>query len=231
MAGFFGKLWIFRARRLEVAQGPDTRAFQFLAVVGVLNAAIGAYYYLRILIKMVFNPGPRSEAPTQADQGGDLGRRGVLRAVAPVLPLNMTPLNRAARDSAEAASALPEVKVPPTQDRGESLPTLPQESNRRSRQATPGERNGFAWPFTGDLAVSYSDQDADGRNPWRRSRSALRRANHPRHEHGVGVEVLRPDLQLAIGHVRVQADWGTGRAETRGWPRGTARPRRWSRRS
>jgi NADH-quinone oxidoreductase subunit N len=41
-AGFFGKLYIFRA---AVDGG-----FTWLAVIGLLNSAISAYYYLRVLV-------------------------------------------------------------------------------------------------------------------------------------------------------------------------------------
>ena len=68
MAGFYGKLWIFNSA-LAVAEGPDARGFQFLAIVGVLNAAVGAYYYLRILMKMTFSPGPRRRRCSPAPPG------------------------------------------------------------------------------------------------------------------------------------------------------------------
>src|SRR5258708_12876772 len=49
--GFFGKFYIFKAA-LE-------SKLVWLAVLGLLNSAVGAYYYLRILVVMYMQePGP-----------------------------------------------------------------------------------------------------------------------------------------------------------------------------
>ena len=53
LAGFWGKFRIFQAV-LEAARGADTTTFLALTIVGVVNAAIGAYYYLRIIVIMIF---------------------------------------------------------------------------------------------------------------------------------------------------------------------------------
>ena len=110
MAGFYGKFWIFGSA-LQAAQGPDARGFQFLAIVGVLNAAIGAYYYLRILMKMTFSPAPEERlAPRPAV--------ATMFAVAACASLSLllgifgAPLVTAARESAEAAISIPEVGAP-----------------------------------------------------------------------------------------------------------------------
>ncbi len=87
MAGFYGKFWIFSSA-LAVAHGPDARGFQALAIIGVLNAAVGAYYYLRILMKMVFSPPP--DRPTQ--RRGRRGRRSWPSG--PVPSLSLGPRNR-----------------------------------------------------------------------------------------------------------------------------------------
>src|SRR5262249_23172394 len=47
------------------------RRFQLLAVIGMLNAAVGAYYYLRIIVGMYLRPAtraiePRADWPTVA---------------------------------------------------------------------------------------------------------------------------------------------------------------------
>ena len=55
LAGFWGKLEIFMgafAASPEESFGP----LFFLAVIGVLNAAVGAYYYLRIVVTMYLRP-------------------------------------------------------------------------------------------------------------------------------------------------------------------------------
>jgi NADH-quinone oxidoreductase subunit N len=55
MAGFFGKLLVFKA---AVDGG-----WAWLAVIGMVNSAIGAYYYLRITVAMYFDqPGSESLA-------------------------------------------------------------------------------------------------------------------------------------------------------------------------
>ena len=55
LAGFLGKFWIFAAAlAADNPEGPPI--LRWLAILGVLNAAIGAYYYLRIVVVMVFRP-------------------------------------------------------------------------------------------------------------------------------------------------------------------------------
>jgi NADH-quinone oxidoreductase subunit N len=52
-AGFYGKLWIFLgALGVPPAEADQHRLFVWLAVIGVINAAIGAWYYLRIAAVM-----------------------------------------------------------------------------------------------------------------------------------------------------------------------------------
>jgi len=110
MAGFYGKLWIFGSA-LEVAQGPDARGFQFLAIVGVLNAAIGAYYYLRMLMKMCFSPAPADRLKPRPAIATILAV-GACASLSLALGFYATPLITAARESAVSASALPEVEGP-----------------------------------------------------------------------------------------------------------------------
>jgi NADH-quinone oxidoreductase subunit N len=54
-AGFFAKLYVFRA---AIGAG-----FPILALVGVLTSALGAYYYLRVVLYMYMRP-PEVEEPT-----------------------------------------------------------------------------------------------------------------------------------------------------------------------
>jgi NADH-quinone oxidoreductase subunit N len=51
LAGFWGKLYIF-ASAWPGGASNDAGRFQLLVVLAVLNAAVGAYYYLRIVVKM-----------------------------------------------------------------------------------------------------------------------------------------------------------------------------------
>jgi NADH-quinone oxidoreductase subunit N len=50
-AGFMGKVFVFRA---ALAQGALSSRYTWLVVVGVLNTAISAYYYLRLVVAMFF---------------------------------------------------------------------------------------------------------------------------------------------------------------------------------
>ena len=59
--GFLGKYVIFQAA-MESKQ-------YLLAVVGVLNAAVAAYYYLRVLVKMYFCKPESEELPLPVSFG------------------------------------------------------------------------------------------------------------------------------------------------------------------
>ena len=52
-SGFFGKFYLFVAA-LTASTGADARLYQVLALIGVLNSAIGAYYYLKIIVAMYY---------------------------------------------------------------------------------------------------------------------------------------------------------------------------------
>jgi NADH-quinone oxidoreductase subunit N len=60
LAGFMGKFELFAAAFLA-STGPDGDLFWWLAVIGVLNSAIGAYYYLKIVVGMYLRT-PTGEA-------------------------------------------------------------------------------------------------------------------------------------------------------------------------
>jgi NADH-quinone oxidoreductase subunit N len=106
-AGFWGKFTVF-ASALTVEGSPDTvRMFRILAVIGVLNAAVGAYYYLRIVVLMYLSDPqgapvqPRSSWPTQAAVAVCV----VLTLVVGFVP---GPINQAARASALAVVSRPD---------------------------------------------------------------------------------------------------------------------------
>jgi NADH-quinone oxidoreductase subunit N len=63
-AGFFGKLMIFLGAL--AVEGTKARLFHWLALIGAVNAAIGGWYYLRILAKMYLFPSvkPLQKTPT-----------------------------------------------------------------------------------------------------------------------------------------------------------------------
>lgn len=61
-SGFFGKFYIFKA-------AIDSKLF-WLAVLGLLNSAVAAYYYLRVIVVMYFHePGVSAETATPPSAG------------------------------------------------------------------------------------------------------------------------------------------------------------------
>lgn len=109
LAGFFGKYAIFMSL-LEVASGSTSSGLWWLAVIGVLNAAVGAYYYLRIVVLMYLRPAPkipltpRYSWPTLVA----VGACAVLSLV-----LGLFPPVRATREASVAAVELPEPGTSP----------------------------------------------------------------------------------------------------------------------
>jgi NADH-quinone oxidoreductase subunit N len=106
LAGFWGKFQVF-ASALTVGEDEDATLFQLLAVIGVVNAAIGAYYYLRIVVKMYLWPAdgpalqPRAPWPTMIA----VGACATLSLLFGLFP---APIAVAARESAAAAVAQPD---------------------------------------------------------------------------------------------------------------------------
>jgi NADH-quinone oxidoreductase subunit N len=100
LAGFWGKLEIF-ASAFAASPEENSGPFILLAVIGVLNAAVGAYYYLRIVVTMYLRPA-RQEILTR-------GGWPVALAVAACASLSLilgffpAPITRASRAAAEAA--------------------------------------------------------------------------------------------------------------------------------
>ncbi len=74
LAGFFGKFFVFQA----AVEGGWT----WLAVVGVINSAISAYYYLRVVVAMYFH---EAEEPVQPRRWGGLSLSLALTALATVI--------------------------------------------------------------------------------------------------------------------------------------------------
>jgi NADH-quinone oxidoreductase subunit N len=79
--GFSGKLLLFWGAMAE--RGEHARLFRLLALIGVLNAAVGAYYYLRILSKMYLQPSLRP--PEQLRSRAGLATLWICAAVTLVL--------------------------------------------------------------------------------------------------------------------------------------------------
>ena len=104
MAGFWGKFWVFAAALSAGGDPQQVRMFQALAVIGVLNAAIGAYYYLRIVVAMYLRqPDPhattlttRTPWPTQVA----VWSCALLSLLFGLMP---APIDRASREAAIAS--------------------------------------------------------------------------------------------------------------------------------
>ena len=145
LAGFWGKLEIFSA---AFAASPEENGpLILLSVIGVLNAAVGAYYYLRIVVTMYLKPA-RQEVQTT-------GGLPVALAVAAcalgslVFGLFPGPINRASRAAAMAASTTRVPPLPPprsrliTLNRQNSLIELPRANARKFNRMIRTH-----WPLT-----------------------------------------------------------------------------------
>ncbi|HEX8202649.1 MAG TPA: NADH-quinone oxidoreductase subunit N, partial [Isosphaeraceae bacterium] len=102
---FWGKFWIF-ASAWTAPTRPDIPSYQLLAVIGVLNAAIGAYYYLRIVVKMVLSvPAPEPLASRPA--WPTVAAVATCAALSLGFGLYPRPIEQIARTSAKDAIAQP----------------------------------------------------------------------------------------------------------------------------
>ena len=105
-AGFLGKFWLF-ASALNSDKAGAPAVLRWLVILGVLNAAAGAYYYLRIVVTMVFKPAPtpplqpRTPWPTAVAVGA-------CATLSLLLGLYAAPVLRATRESAVAALRHPD---------------------------------------------------------------------------------------------------------------------------
>jgi len=115
LAGFLGKFWIFAAAlAAEHSEGPPI--LRWLAILGVLNAAIGAYYYLRIVVVMVFRPAPTTTETTATAPPVPWPTAlavGTCASLSLLLLPIARPILAAARDSAAVAVRLDEPPAGP----------------------------------------------------------------------------------------------------------------------
>ena len=106
LAGFIGKFNLFIAA-FSATTDTDDRIYQSLAVIGVVNSAIGAYYYLKIVVAMYYREpvGPALKARLAWPTAMAIGTCSTLTIF---LGLWAGPIYTASRDSAEALVAHPE---------------------------------------------------------------------------------------------------------------------------
>lgn len=81
LAGFFGKFFVFKA----AVDGGWT----WLAVIGMLNSAVGLYYYLRVTVAMYFES-PSADSAAERREWGGL-RLGVLVAALFTILIGISP--------------------------------------------------------------------------------------------------------------------------------------------
>jgi NADH-quinone oxidoreductase subunit N len=100
LLGFWAKFGIFAAL-LAAGQRSDAGSFIVLAIIGMLSAAAGAYYYLRLVIVMYFRP---SREEVQLGGGWPVALAvGTCASLTVILGLYSAPLSGAAHAAAQAA--------------------------------------------------------------------------------------------------------------------------------
>ncbi len=105
LAGFWGKFELFFAAYAS-SQGPDGRLFRWLAILAVLNSAVGAYYYLRIVVMMYLREPSGDPLPVRTAWPTTLAVTACATFTV-VFGFFPAPINRATREAAEAAINLP----------------------------------------------------------------------------------------------------------------------------
>ncbi len=100
LVGFWAKLEIFSAL-LAASQRTESGSFIALAIIGMLSAAAGAFYYLRLVVVMYFRP---SKQEVRLSGGWPVAlAAGACASLTLLLGLFSSPLSSAARTSAQAA--------------------------------------------------------------------------------------------------------------------------------
>ncbi len=103
LAGFWGKFELFASAFGEMT-GEDGNLYWWLAVIGVLNSAVGAYYYLRIVVGMYLRA-PAADAIQVRFSGPRAVAVGtcVLLTFLLGIPPFQTPVVRMTREAARSA--------------------------------------------------------------------------------------------------------------------------------
>jgi NADH-quinone oxidoreductase subunit N len=110
LAGFWGKLQIFgSALNVDAGAGGNLRIwFAILAIIGVLNAAISAGYYLRIVGVMYFSP-PAAMARAEGGSGA-LPTAGLCTLLIIILSLYPRPLLKASNQALPETPQTPKIE-------------------------------------------------------------------------------------------------------------------------
>lgn len=123
LAGFWGKLFLFTSA-LSVG-GEHARLFTWLAILGVINAAIGAYYYLRIVVIMYLRaPDPHARPIEARAPWATRLAVGACAALSVLIGLYAEPVNMASREAAVAAVTLPNPVMATGEPGTDSIPRV-----------------------------------------------------------------------------------------------------------
>jgi NADH-quinone oxidoreductase subunit N len=106
LAGFWAKFEVF-ASALSVGPADDSRLFYWLAVIGVVTAAIGAYYYLRIVMVMYLRQ-PTGETLHPRYAWPAVLAVTACASLTVLLGVFPAPVQYATREAAQSAIALPD---------------------------------------------------------------------------------------------------------------------------
>ena len=118
LIGFWAKFEIF-ASLLAAAQRGESSSFVTLAIVGMLSAAAGAYYYLRLVVLMYLRP-----STNEVTLGGGWPVAvsvGVCASLTLFLGLYSTPIASGARAAAQAAMDHPQFISPHVADSDQKI--------------------------------------------------------------------------------------------------------------
>jgi len=140
LSGFFGKFNLFVAA-LTASPGDDAPLYQVLALIGVLNSAIGAYYYLKIIVAIYFRDSvgapltPHLTWPTATSIG-------TCSTLALLLGLWSQPILIASRACAGALIAHPSIVTRPA---GEDARSAAEAELRRADEDARAAIRGLRW--------------------------------------------------------------------------------------
>ncbi len=130
LAGFFGKLFVFRA-----AFEHSNEMLRIVVVIALINAVIGAFYYLRLIVNMYFRD------PLARDIGHIEGSGApVVLAVAASLSLMMGVLAEPVMQRCQLAAA--GFRIPASEEKAKRVDALRERWEERAREAEQAEAQG-----------------------------------------------------------------------------------------
>lgn len=158
MAGFFGKLFVFRA-----AFEHSNEFLRIVVIIALVNSVIGAFYYLRLIVNMYFRP------PLERDLGVVEGRGApMILAIAATLSIVLGLGSDALMQRCRLASA--GFRIPPSQQKADRVDALREAWEQREAEAEAkalGEQRGRPTPAAapgGDEAAE-AEAPAEGKAP------------------------------------------------------------------